>query len=233
MERFLIELFLRGIVLCLLTALALVLFRRTAAAYRHLICVLALGGLLALPLAQRLLPPLRLLPPQPATTSERAATLPAEAGRLAGLNRRSERPPLQDSQEPIYGAKPTVLPPTGSGPAAHGTAALKPAPPLERHKRATAVLFAIWGIGASTLLIRLLVALKRLHRLEAESRKAMLGSVRPLLPEEENAIPAAVKARDFWEAGCWLEFGRNLDRAIVRNGLHAYANQFRRFPLPE
>ena len=41
-----------------------------------------------------------------------------------------------------------------------------------------------------------------------------------------------MKARDFWEAGCWLEFGENLDRATVRGGLHSYADQFRRFPLP-
>jgi len=58
-------------------------------------------------------------------------------------------------------------------------------------------------------------------------------SVRQLLPEEEHAILASVKARDFWEAGCWLEFGQNLDPIIVRTGLHSIADQFRRFPLPE
>jgi Ser/Thr protein kinase RdoA (MazF antagonist) len=56
-------------------------------------------------------------------------------------------------------------------------------------------------------------------------------SVRPLLPEEESAIMASVKARDFWEAGCWLEFGQNLDHAVVRQGLHSIADQFQRFPL--
>jgi Ser/Thr protein kinase RdoA (MazF antagonist) len=56
-------------------------------------------------------------------------------------------------------------------------------------------------------------------------------SVRPLLPEEENAILASVKARDFWETGCWLEFGQNLDPTVVRKGLHSIADQFRRFPL--
>ncbi len=58
-------------------------------------------------------------------------------------------------------------------------------------------------------------------------------STRPLLPEEENAIPASVKARDFWETGCWLEFDPNVDPATVRGGLHSMADQFRRFPLPE
>lgn len=56
-------------------------------------------------------------------------------------------------------------------------------------------------------------------------------SVRALLPEEEKAITASVKARDFWEAGCWLEFGEKLDMETVRRGLHSLAAQFRRFPL--
>lgn len=58
-------------------------------------------------------------------------------------------------------------------------------------------------------------------------------SVRPLLPEEEKAIIASVKARDFWETGCWLEFDRNVDPVVVRQGLHSMADQFRRFPLPD
>ena len=62
MVNFSIELIVRGLVLCLLTAIMLILFRRTAAAYRHILCVLALCGLLILPLAQQFLPPLRLLP---------------------------------------------------------------------------------------------------------------------------------------------------------------------------
>jgi Ser/Thr protein kinase RdoA (MazF antagonist) len=56
-------------------------------------------------------------------------------------------------------------------------------------------------------------------------------SIRPLSPEEEKAIPASVKARDFWETGCWLEFGDNLAPDTVRRGLHSLADRFRRFPL--
>lgn len=44
---------------------------------------------------------------------------------------------------------------------------------------------------------------------------------------------ASVKARDFWETGCRLEFDKNLDPVVVRQGLHSLADQFRRFPLPE
>ena len=58
-------------------------------------------------------------------------------------------------------------------------------------------------------------------------------SVRTLLAEEEDAIPASVKARDFWETGCWLEFDKNVDPQVVRKGLHSLAAQFRRFPLPD
>ena len=54
---------------------------------------------------------------------------------------------------------------------------------------------------------------------------------RRLLPEEETAVAASVKARDFWEAGCWLEFGKNLDPDTVRTSMHAMADQFRRFPI--
>jgi beta-lactamase regulating signal transducer with metallopeptidase domain len=185
MERYVIELFFRGVVLCLLTALALILFRRTAAAYRHMVCVLALLVLLILPFAQRLLPPLRLLPPQSAATPQRAIVPPQEAGRLSGQNSKSEMPSYQDRpQEPIIGTKPSTLLPAGSGPAVQDMAALNPDAPREPTRKVTGVLLALWGIGASTLLIRLLVALLRLRKLEAVSRKAMLNSV-PILVSEQ------------------------------------------------
>lgn len=57
-------------------------------------------------------------------------------------------------------------------------------------------------------------------------------SVRLLRPEEERAIAASVKARDYWETGSWLEFDKNADPATVRDGLRSMAAQFRRFPLP-
>jgi WD40 repeat protein len=90
--------------------------------------------------------------------------------------------------DPIYGAKPSPLIGAGSGPAAQGMTTLPPASHREPTSKATAVLLAIWGIGASTLLIRLLVALFRLRRLEAVSRKAMLGSV-PILVSEQVQTP--------------------------------------------
>ena len=185
MERFLIELFTRGLVLCLLTGLTLVLFRRAAAAYRHLICVLALFGLLVLPSAQRLLPPLPLLPPQSAATPQQATVPPQEAGLLSGMPSKSgmlsspERVP-----EPISETKPAPLLWAGSGPAPHGVAALQP----ERTTKTTAFLFAIWVVGSATLLIRLMAALFRLRKLEAESRNEMLDSV-PILVSDQVQSP--------------------------------------------
>ena len=58
-------------------------------------------------------------------------------------------------------------------------------------------------------------------------------SVRPLLAEEEAAIPAFVKARDYWETGQWLTHGHNADRSVVRTGLIDLARRFREFPLAE
>jgi hypothetical protein len=92
MEGFWIELFLRGLALWLLAAAALALLRRAAAAYRHLICVAALW---ALPLARRLMPPLRLLPdPRPAAapTPEPAAVRTGETIRLPVKNPNSAAP---------------------------------------------------------------------------------------------------------------------------------------------
>ena len=56
-------------------------------------------------------------------------------------------------------------------------------------------------------------------------------AVRSLLMEEEHTIIACVRAKDFQEAGCGLEFGENLDRQTVRNGLDSYAVQFRKFSM--
>ena len=56
-------------------------------------------------------------------------------------------------------------------------------------------------------------------------------SVRPLLPEEERALPAFIKARDYWETGSWLEHDKNADAAVVRRGLNDLSALFARFPL--
>ncbi|MCW3054021.1 MAG: hypothetical protein JWN14_3191 [Chthonomonadales bacterium] len=155
------ELFVRGAVLCLLAALALLLLRRTAAAYRHLLCVLALGGLLALPLAPRLMPPLLLLPTPPSpATAKRGIISKEETGGMIEKASKSADPLPTDSG--------SVVPPSALGAAA---------PHQRRSWNATATLVVIWGLGAAVLLIRLLVALLRLRRLEAESCSAILGSV--------------------------------------------------------
>jgi beta-lactamase regulating signal transducer with metallopeptidase domain len=167
-----IELFLRGFVLCLLTALALGLLHRTAAAHRHLVCVLALVALPLLPWVQRLMPTLRLLPAQRGATPTRATLPPLQAGRLADLRGKSESPAVpQRLQEPLLGTKPSPLISAESATTARSLA--------------TPLLWAmIWGGGAATLLIRLLIALWRLRRLEAGSHPAMVGNVSILVSEQ-------------------------------------------------
>lgn len=183
------ELFVRGVVLCLLTSLALVLFRRTAAAYRHLMCVLALFGLLILPFAQRLLPPLPLLPPPNSATPEQMPVPQQKTGRLPSLKSKSEiRSSPVRPQEQTSGATPATLMPAASNPPTPNRAALTLASHEQRSRNITAALFTVWGLGAAALLLRLMVALFRLRKLGAESRNAMLGDV-PIRISEQAHTP--------------------------------------------
>jgi beta-lactamase regulating signal transducer with metallopeptidase domain len=175
MERFVIELFVRGGVLCLLAAMTLFLLRHAAAAYRHQICVLALCALLILPLAQRLMPPLRL-------QTERVNVSTEEASRLSGRKAKSEMSPsLEMPQHRMVPPKSATFIPSNSAPLPRKVV-------QERSGHVPAILFAVWGLGTVTLLIRLMVALYGLRRLEAESRKTMLGSV-PILVSEQVRTP--------------------------------------------
>jgi beta-lactamase regulating signal transducer with metallopeptidase domain len=187
MEHFIVELLVRGVVLCLLTAMALLLLRRAAAAYRHLICVLALGGLLSLPLAQRLLPPLHVLKPHSAPAPARLTIPTEESGRFAATHSKAALPSSQEMPSPrIIPSEATPLVPSGPVPIA---SIATPVPPAGRPSgNVPAVLTVTWGIGAFALLIRLMAALMRLRRLEASSRQEMLGSV-PVLVSERVDTP--------------------------------------------
>ena len=182
---FFIELFVRGVILCLLISMALIVCRRTAAAYRHLLCVLGLCGLLILPFTQRIMPPLLLLTPQPAASPKPVTARMEEPIRL------SDNQPKSDSQTSLKTPQKEIA---RTGPAAtmrpvsavpmRKEASLKssdvlPARPT-RSLNTTALLFTIWGLGTAILLIRLMAALFRLRKLAAESQTAMLGSV-PIL----------------------------------------------------
>jgi beta-lactamase regulating signal transducer with metallopeptidase domain len=178
MEHFMVELFVRGIVLCLLAATALLLLRRTAAAYRHLICVLALCGLLALPLARRFMPPLPLLAPRSAANSERLPNPTTEPPRLSAGESTAEITPIpeapQNANVPATSA--TLLPPDNT-PIPHQASRIFPTHPQGHFPNMAVILFAIWGLGVATLLIRLLAALFRLRGLETDSRETVTGSV--------------------------------------------------------
>jgi beta-lactamase regulating signal transducer with metallopeptidase domain len=170
MVGFLIELIVRGVVLCLLTVITLLWLRRTAAAYRHLFCVLALFGLLVLPLAQRLIPPLVVRTPPHAAPPERGAVA------------------TQMPQKPLSGTKSATLIAHDSAliPRNRWRAEIAASP--ERSRNATSVLLVIWGIGTSLLLMRLRVALFRLHKLKQESRKVLLGNV-PIWVSDQARTP--------------------------------------------
>jgi len=190
MERFLIELCVRGLVLCLLAAATLLLLRRAAAAYRHLICVLALCGLLTLPLAQRLMPPLPLLSPAPAVLQQRTNATEDAAQRLAPAATPSE--PTFASVQPTEqsaSTQPGPLLPQDNATVASGTTTLQPTVgPGHSRSMAALLLGAIWVLGAALLLTRLMVAMLRLRRLERESRDAMLGDV-PILVHTQIETP--------------------------------------------
>ncbi|MCW3096811.1 MAG: TonB family protein [Chthonomonadaceae bacterium] len=187
MEHFMVDLLVRGGVLCLLTAMALLLLRRAAAAYRHLICVLALGGLLSLPLAQRLLPPLQVLKPHSAPTPARITLPIEEPDRFPATHSNAALPSSQEMPSPqIVPSEATPLRPPGQVPIAPIATPVYPA--SHPFRNVPAVLTAIWGMGAFALLIRLMAALLRLRRLEASSRQTMLGSV-PVLVSERVDTP--------------------------------------------
>ena len=59
-------------------------------------------------------------------------------------------------------------------------------------------------------------------------------SQRPLLPQEQRALPAFVRARDLWEAGEWVAAGDARQKADeVRAGILACAKSWSARPLPE
>ena len=165
MLLFFTELLVRGTLLCLLIALVLLLLRRAAATYRHLLCTLALGGLLTLPLVQELLPPLPVLEAAKPVVVAAPVALPEPI------------PPAPQHFEPI----PQPLP---SGP---GRGEDPPEPSLgqggwQSEERAKpggfggggAYGLGLWALGATFLLLRLAVALVRLRQLAKRSQRTIL-----------------------------------------------------------
>ncbi len=188
MEQFMVELFVRGIVLCLLVRGALLLLRRSAAAYRHLLCVIALGGLVALPFAQRLMPALKILPP-PSTAISIPVNDPVKA-----IPRVAEARPPAEWASSLPVPRPQTLPSeTTSAPPQDNVSppqrvTPRPAYHPNRSQVATLVLVGIWGLGTAALLIRLMVALVHLRRLEASGSRQTLGDI-PVLVSDQVDTP--------------------------------------------
>ncbi|WP_309715607.1 M56 family metallopeptidase [Armatimonas sp.] len=175
MLLFFTELLVRGTALCLLIALALLLMRRVAATYRHLLCTLALCGLLTLPLIQELLPPLPLL----------EATKPVAIA-----------PPVAPVviSEPIPPAPEPIPQPLPSG-QRRGEGAGISRPSMgqvgwrseERAKPGGFGAFwwvlACWALGAAVLLLRLAVAMVRLRSLAKRSQRTRIMGTEVLVSE--------------------------------------------------
>ncbi|WP_395139089.1 M56 family metallopeptidase, partial [Armatimonas sp.] len=163
MLLFFTELLVRGTALCLLIALALLLLRRAAATYRHLLCTLALCGLLTLPLVQELLPPLPLL---------EAAKPFAIAAPVAPV---VIYEPISPAPEPI----PQSLPSAPRGYPGRGEDPPKPFLGQggwlgAKNERRAGWVLACWALGATLLLARLAVALVRLRGLATRSQRTTL-----------------------------------------------------------
>ena len=127
------------------TTLAL---RHAAAAARHLVWALAFLGLLTLPAASALLPPLRgAWAPAPAVVRQPAAITPP-AGRAAELSSAVVAGPIPAAADP--------------------TRAAEPAP--WRRPRWSGIVVPLWGVGALLVLGSLAVSLIRVGRLRRSAR---------------------------------------------------------------
>lgn len=157
------ELLLRGSLLCLLTALVLVTLHRVAAAYRHLLCTLALCGLLLLPLLHQTLPPLPLLPASTATEVLPSGQIPQTT---------DHAPPLQAEASP----KDRPISPTSPVFAQVSTRPLS-LPPL----------LILWILVTLLLLARLTRALLHLRTLAQQSEPVIL----PSIPVREGVVVLA------------------------------------------
>ncbi|MBB6049428.1 M56 family metallopeptidase [Armatimonas rosea] len=178
MALFFVELLVRGTLLCLLVALTLLLLRRAAATYRHLLCTLALCGLLTLPLVQELLPPLPLLKADKPVVLDPGPLVPQRFEPIPqplpsaprGYPGRGEDPPGPSLRQGGWlGAKNEQragwVQPGGFG--AYGFWWV----------------LACWALGAALLLVRLAVALVRLRQLEKRSQRTSLLETEILVSE--------------------------------------------------
>ena len=170
MLLFFTELCVRGTLLCLLIALALLLLRRAAATYRHLLCTLALCGLLTLPLVQELLPPLPLLKAdKPADTLLPPAPPPENSGRSSQEEGSRSTTFSQDTPPSSLSSPPSLTSSRSSR--EEGAGGRRDLWPLA------------WALGAAILLLRLAVALVRLRQLAKRSQCTSLLETEILVSE--------------------------------------------------
>ncbi len=174
------ELIARGALLCVITAFTLLMLRRVAAAYRHLICVVGLAAILLLPVAQRAIPPLALLSAN--STGAVTSTAPAEAVpsvRIAAS--KSADPSVSSTRDQAI--KDVLFPAREPG----KLSAIKIQPPTRANSHLPAILI-LWAVGSVVLCIRLLVAIIRLQRIGRGSRLANVGGI-PVFASDTAETP--------------------------------------------
>lgn len=173
----LVEYTLRSAAVCLITALALCFLRKSAAVYRHLVCVLSLVILLTLPLLHALLPPI----PLPQGFASEQYSVPAIPA-----------PPITDSIAPI--AIPPMAPPVLIEPPTDAPPIAPPIPPPSRGP--SPILPLLWLTGVVLLLARLAFALIRLAGMKAASLPASVEQtdwLAVLAHSQRLAIPIALR----------------------------------------
>jgi len=159
---------LKGVAVLGLAYLAAALLRRASAAARHLVWLLAMAGLLAVPVLSLALPAWRVLPT------------------WAGVNLAAPAPAVPETAaEPAVenGADPATVPPTGDF-----MAAVPVVDPVEREAPSAAAadggwrwLLALWAAGAGVALAPLVLGALSLWRLERGARPITSGPWADLL----------------------------------------------------
>ncbi len=173
-----LELIVRGAVLCSLVALSLACLSKSAAAYRHLVCVLALLVFPLLPF--RFAPTLHILPARSSATAHVQQPI-VEAG-PTDQSPASQSAPTFSPEPKLISIPPSPRPsPTqaGRGRSVRTDTRLRAicAKFGLSGSNSAMVLVLIWLIGAGILLLRLVVALVRLHQLKRGSRPAIVQEV--------------------------------------------------------
>lgn len=190
----------KGTALLLLATVAVLILRRDSAATRHLVWLLALVALLAVPVLSAMLPAWRVLPEwaRIRPTTAEVASQPPSIARPAGVALVSPQDyaQVEFEQKAETARQPAAMPaaPAGSRPAPVAPqAAAAPAAPSWNWQSTLPVAWAlVWAIGCGVLILRLLAA--RWLLWHAERQATVIGSSGRSAPPTPDPIVSACQA---------------------------------------